>query len=77
MMYKYEISGLAAEGQTWKTSGMVETQKPGEFMTTPDLAMSDAFFQLTQGKAVFGKPGLGCKGPYRVLRMMIEELKPS
>ena len=72
--YKYEIHGSAAHGQTWGVTGVVETQEQGDFMLTPNLAMRDAFGQLTQGKAVYGHPGVGCVGPYRVTRMVIEKL---
>lgn len=74
MTYRYEITGAAADGQTWKTDGTLKTAGPGEFTETQMMAMKDSFAQLTQGKAVFGKPGVGCRGPYRVTRMLIEEI---
>lgn len=72
--YHYVIHGSAAQGQSWSATGTVETEKAGEFMSTPSLAMKDAFYQLTRGKAIYGKPGVGCSGPYRVTRMTIEEI---
>ena len=75
MIYAYEISGTAAKGQSWSTTGVVETQKQGDFMLLPTMAMKEAFWQLTQGQAVYGQPGKGCIGPYGVTRMLIEEKK--
>jgi hypothetical protein len=35
--------------------------------------MKRAFITLTTGRAVYGQPGVGCKGPYSTKMMMIEE----
>jgi hypothetical protein len=61
---EFTIEGTAANGQTWTTKGRVTTLYPECLMD----AMRDSFFQLTQGKAVFGKPGVGCRGPYEISR---------
>jgi hypothetical protein len=73
--YHYQMSGTAAAGQTWETRGTVTTSEPGQFLNTATLALRDTFDQLTQGRAVFGKPGLACDGPYRCTRLVIEELR--
>jgi hypothetical protein len=75
MRYSWQVCGTASQGQTWEATGTAETEKLGDFMMVPDRAMRDAFTQLTQGKAVYGKPGVGCSGPYRVTRLLIEEEK--
>lgn len=64
---KYTVVGTAAGDQTWTCEGTVTT-------TFPDCledAMRAAFQQLTQGKAVFGNPGVGCRGPYKITRFEI------
>lgn len=71
--YNYELAGTASEGQTWKTSGVVTIDALGRFPEVPEVAMIDTFGKLTKGKAVFGKPGIGCRGPYRITRLLIEE----
>ena len=77
MKYSYQVSGTASQGQTWEATGTAETENLGDFMLVPEMAMRDAFMQMTQGKAVYGKPGVGCSGPYRITRLVIEEEKGS
>lgn len=60
--YQYTVVGSAADNQTWMVKGEILC----EFHEAFDKAMRDCFQQLTQGKAIFGKPGLGCNGPYEV-----------
>jgi hypothetical protein len=73
--YHYEVCGTASDGQTWTTTGSVFAEKAGQFMNMPMLAMKQTFLKLTQGKAVFGKPGVGCRGPYKVTKLTIQEPK--
>ena len=70
--YKYQLNGTAAEGQTWQANGIVETEKLGDWLKTPSLALKDAYDQLTHGRAIYGKPGVGCRGPYRMTRLVID-----
>jgi hypothetical protein len=70
-IYKYEIKGLARNDQTWVTKGSIDC----EFNDAFSLAMRNTFEQLTNGKAVYGKPGVGCQGPYDVFSVMIERMK--
>jgi hypothetical protein len=72
--YRYEVLGSATQDQTWVVTGFSKTENQGDFALVPDMALRDAFFQLTQGKAVYGKPGIGCSGPYRIHRLIIEEV---
>lgn len=71
--YTYSVSGTAAGEQTWQIDGQVEG-KPGDFPLVFEHAMRATFNGLTNGKAVFGKPGVGCSGPYRITRLVIEAL---
>jgi hypothetical protein len=64
MKARYKVEGSAADGQTWTIEGNVSGELP-DILTT---AIHDSFGQLTGGKAVFGHPGLGCRGPYKVAR---------
>jgi hypothetical protein len=72
MKYAYEVKGAAAHGQTWEAKGEVEGT-PGGMLTVATSVMSASFDALTGGQAVYGRPGVGCDGPYRITRMMIEE----
>jgi len=69
--YRWSIKGLAARGQTWETKGSTECI-PGEFGGMLMVILGESFHQLTFGMAVYGKPGLGCNGPYRIQSVHIE-----
>lgn len=71
--YAYTIEGSGADGNTWKVQGSVPNVSPGGFMDCFQKAMLGAFSQLTAGKAIYGKPGIGCRGPYKVTRLVLEE----
>jgi hypothetical protein len=75
MRYSYEIEGTGANGQTWATTGEVESAR--SFFIIPTMAMEDSFKKLMVGRAVYGKPGLGCDGPYTIVRMVIERIDES
>ena len=70
-IFRYSISGIAAEDQSWHTTGIIKVKNASEVF---DVAMRDSFQQLTQGKAVYGKPGVGCVGPYELYRILIERV---
>jgi hypothetical protein len=70
--YEYMISGFGANDQTWETSGTISVDKQGEFTEAVQKAMMASFQKLTNGKARYGKPGVGCNGPYRVTKMILE-----
>ena len=70
--FTYAVSGNAARDQTWEIIGTIEA-KPGEFHAVFERAMIETFKALTSGKAVFGKPGVGCSGPYGITRLVIEQ----
>ena len=72
--YSYVMNGTAADNQTWETSGSI-TIAPGDFPNTAMLALTDTFEKLTQGKAVFGFPGVGCRGPYNINKLTIEKVE--
>jgi hypothetical protein len=72
-LYNWVVSGTAADGQTWTVEGKEEVVSEGAFLDLPALVMKRAFITLTTGRAVYGQPGVGCKGPYSTKMMMIEE----
>ncbi len=68
MIIGFKIIGTSALGQTWECCGKIEN------VDWPDhdllgKAMKESFMQLTGGKAIFGKPGVGCRGPYSIVRI--------
>jgi hypothetical protein len=75
MKYRYEVKGSAAQDQTWETRGEVETYQAGDFPSVPGLALENSFMKLTAGEAIYGSPGIGCKGPYGITRMVIERVE--
>lgn len=75
--YRYTMHGAAAKDQTWSVNGEIDVYdvtNHGQFLSVPRAAAQNAFEQLTSGKAIFGKPGVGCKGPYRITKLTIEEV---
>ena len=66
----YEIHGTAARGQTWRVDGVIDNC---DFVNTFHVANLEAFKALTEGKAVYGSPGLGCNGPYKITRLVIDK----
>ncbi len=70
--YGYAVEGTASDGQTWTTTGEVDYEKEGGFPVAVQEAMRLSFEQLTQGRAVYGHPGVGCRGPYTIQRLLVE-----
>jgi hypothetical protein len=71
-IYRYEISGTAADDQTWKTEGTI-TDTTNDIVSMFTGILRASFHQLTHGEAVFGKPGVGCNGPYDIRKIVIEQ----
>lgn len=74
MIIDYTINGTAAGDQTWDCHGTIDNADWNDH----DLlgrAMQDSFIKLTQGKAVFGKPGVGCRGPYKIISFKLALVK--
>lgn len=72
--YDWKIQGTAARGQTWVTTGSIDYAMD-EFFRLEKVfteASRQAFEQLTGGRAVYGKPGVGCSGPYDIKRILIK-----
>ena len=69
--YNYVMEGTAAGGQTWRTDGEVAIALEGDFPLVLTGALESSFMKLTQGLAIFGKPGVGCQGPYRINKFFI------
>ena len=59
----YKVTGIDAEGQTWRVTGSLAAFDVHNAISE---AFKLSFFQLTDGKAEFGSPGKGCRGPYKV-----------
>jgi hypothetical protein len=74
-MFRYTIAGEAARGQSWEVTGLVEVM-PGGFDAAILVTLREMFQQLTNGEAVFGKPGLGCDGPYAITKYLLELDEP-
>lgn len=69
--WQFTISGSGADGSTFETTGKMQC----EFHDSFDLAMKSTFDQLTSGRAIYGKPGVGCRGPYDITKLVIEQVK--
>lgn len=71
MRYRYKMTGTAADDQSWETSGAIDIA-PGDFPSLSEIALRESFMALTKGRAVFGKPGVGCRGPYRIKNLTLD-----
>jgi hypothetical protein len=69
--YHFTIEGTAAGDQVWSTTGRIEC----EWIDAFTVAMQRSFDDLTKGRAIYGKPGIGCRGPYDIHRLLIEREK--
>jgi hypothetical protein len=69
--YRYTVEGSGADGQTFRTDGTVSS----DFSDALHVAMIDTFEKLTHGRALYGKPGVGCRGPYDIHRVLIEQVQ--
>jgi hypothetical protein len=69
--YTYTVAGTAADEQTWEITGSIEATQ-GNFPLVFNHAMKETFTGLTNGKAIYGNPGIGCSGPYEIVRLVIE-----
>jgi len=69
--YRYVVKGLDARGQDWTVTGVIRAAE-GDFVLVPQAALKSTFQKLTSGKAVFGSPGIGCQGPYKMRSLLIE-----
>lgn len=68
--WRFRISGSGAEGATFEASGSLLC----DFGESFDQAMQETFRQLTNGRAVYGSPGVGCRGPYDIRNVTIEQV---
>lgn len=70
--YSFTVEGTSGEeAQTWTATGVVEC----EFKDVFGTVLGNAFQKLTSGRAIFGKPGVGCSGPYDIDRIVIEQVR--
>lgn len=69
--YRFQIEGTAADKQTWSVDGIVDVKNQGQFMDAVNSSLRQAFETMTKGKAVYGKPGVGCNGPYTIKMLRI------
>jgi hypothetical protein len=69
--YGFEMSGTGGNGQSWKTKGSIECEWNDLWQ---EMNLS-TFAQLTEGRAIYGQPGVACKGPYDIDRIVIEKVK--
>ena len=70
--WRFKIEGKTGGGNSYSTEGEIEAD-----IADPSIhrtAMLASFLQLTNGRAVFGTPGAGCRGPYSVTRFLLEKV---
>jgi hypothetical protein len=65
--YKYQVQVRDGNNSKVTLDGVVEC----EFVNVFDRVISETFGILTHGEALYGHPGHGCVGPYKVIRVLI------
>lgn len=70
--YRYYVEGHDANNEPWRITGYVDALPAEIFHKVPQVIEAEVFVKLTGGFAVFGKPGLMCKGPYTINEIMIK-----
>ena len=68
--FRFVVEGSARDGQTWSVSGDINAASA---VRAFEQVASKAFRELTEGRAVYGKPGT-CQGPYDITLMKIERV---
>lgn len=68
--FSYNVQGTTAEGVSWSASGFVTCETPEVW----SQVLEHSFHDLTRGKAVFGRPGVGCKGPYEIHEVTVKRV---
>jgi hypothetical protein len=71
--FSYTVSGTAIDNQTWTVNGTITLPPDAVFSELIDPIIRAAFHSLTHGKAIYGKPGVGCHGPYLITQLALEE----
>jgi len=69
--WKGTVEGSDRDGQGWSVNCVVDA----EFADVVNAIMEVTFRDLTSGKAIFGCPGVGCNGPYKIHRLTVEEVR--
>ena len=68
--WHYQVLGFTADGVSWQTDGTVESDAANVWQRV----MIQTFNALTHGKAIYGKPGVACKGPYDIRSVRVEQI---
>jgi hypothetical protein len=62
--YMYEMVSADVDDNLVTTKGIIAASG---YVDACSESQKDSFLKVTQGKAVFGSPGVGCNGPYTVV----------
>lgn len=68
--WSFHVKGTAAGGVPWSCSGEIDAE-PAELW---NRVMIHSFHELTEGRAIYGKPGVACKGPYEITSLHVERI---
>jgi hypothetical protein len=74
VLYRYQVDGRDRDGQTWMVRGEVQTRDGGLSQVVMD-ALRESFMAVTEGRAVYGHPGVTCTGPYVITRVLLERVE--
>jgi hypothetical protein len=73
-MFTFHVTGIDGNRQKWSFEGRTSDSGIGGFVAMTDVVMEKVFLALTEGRALYGKPGVACSGPYQIRTLRIEEI---
>ena len=69
--YNYTVTVVDAAQHQHHVAGEARVES-GDLRHATEVALRESFMKVTDGSAVFGRPGEGgCRGPYTVSRLVI------
>lgn len=71
--YRYMVEGLDVNNESFLITGYVDALPGDIFGKVWEVVGAEVFMKLTNGQAVYGKPGEMCKGPYKIRELRLRE----
>jgi hypothetical protein len=68
--YHYRVEGKAPMDQTWSVDGDLCC----DWCNVMEYIMVQTHHELKSGKALLGKTGVKCRGPFEITRMIIKQM---
>lgn len=70
--FRYFVQSTAAREQTFAVDGSVTVPAIVDWNLLMRNVLRLSFEALTEGRAIYGKPGEGCQGPFTITKIVLE-----